>query len=44
MDEGKVSRTALMTTFFRAYHYAHASPRDRLRPGQFAHVAHSTAV
>ena len=27
MDEGRVSRTALMTTFFRAYHYAHASPR-----------------
>jgi methyltransferase (TIGR00027 family) len=27
MDEGKVSRTALMTTFFRAHHYAHASPR-----------------
>jgi methyltransferase (TIGR00027 family) len=27
MDEGKVSRTALMTSFFRAYHYAHASPR-----------------
>jgi methyltransferase (TIGR00027 family) len=27
MDEGRVSRTALMTSFFRAYHYAHASPR-----------------
>jgi len=27
MDEGRASRTALMTSFFRAYHYAHASPR-----------------
>jgi methyltransferase (TIGR00027 family) len=27
MDEGKASKTALMTSFFRAYHYAHASPR-----------------
>ncbi|MCE5265119.1 MAG: hypothetical protein LLG97_16505, partial [Deltaproteobacteria bacterium] len=27
MDEGRASRTAIATAYFRAHHYAHASPK-----------------